>query len=133
MDPGVRTLAFHFKPHPCSLTASIHNTLPEIDNDNPSACNPYPAGQLWARAYDVALAYQTRAPDARTSSGMPPIVCARVVGYMLIHAPTNKCRNIISNEIENCEDDSKLCRLAELYAINFVRCCRSILCASVVF
>ncbi|KAI0246066.1 hypothetical protein BJV78DRAFT_1135986, partial [Lactifluus subvellereus] len=53
------------------------------------------------------------------------LVCARVLGYLIRHAPTDHGRTNISNEVMDCEDDNKLVELAQLYINNFIRCFKS--------
>ncbi|KAL1943932.1 hypothetical protein VTO73DRAFT_3750 [Trametes versicolor] len=50
-----------------------------------------------------------------------PLVCARLLGRLLLEAPTEDGRNNVASEIVQCRDDSELFRLANLYKDHFIR------------
>jgi len=54
------------------------------------------------------------------------LVCARLLGHMLIEAPTETGRQNIATEIIRSVDDDQLQKLAETYKNYFILCCKSI-------
>jgi hypothetical protein len=52
-----------------------------------------------------------------------PLVCAQLLGYMVLHAPSPSGRNNIAQEIVSCGNDVKFCHLAKYYVDHFLRCC----------
>ena len=50
-------------------------------------------------------------------------IAARLLGYLLIHAPTPHGRDVLAREITSCTDDAALFELAKLYLNHFIRCC----------
>jgi len=53
-----------------------------------------------------------------------PLVCARLLGYMMVHAPIASGRENIANEILACINDTALANLAKFYINHFLRCCK---------
>lgn len=55
---------------------------------------------------------------------IPPIICARLLAYLLRCAPTPEGRRIIANEINRCDGNSeKLIQLAGRYVCYIALCC----------
>ena len=54
------------------------------------------------------------------------LVCARLLGRMVLEAPTDMGRQNISTEIIRSLNDDQLQKLAQSYRDNFIRCCKSI-------
>ncbi|EIW55637.1 uncharacterized protein TRAVEDRAFT_129055 [Trametes versicolor FP-101664 SS1] len=50
-----------------------------------------------------------------------PLVCARLLGRLLLEAPTEDGRTNVASEIVQCLGDSELFRLANLYKDHFIR------------
>lgn len=55
--------------------------------------------------------------------GLSPLVCARILGYMLKYGPTEEGVVTFAMEINDCHGDSALLALADEYSDNFIRCC----------
>ncbi|KAJ7254700.1 hypothetical protein B0H12DRAFT_1233352 [Mycena haematopus] len=101
--------------------------------------NPFPATTEHASAYGSCLTLESRdnwgvlIDDLQPGSShsvmfdtMSPVVAARVLGYTLIHAPTEKGRDSIARDIESCHDDLEhLAGLAFLYIHGLVRIFRN--------
>jgi hypothetical protein len=84
--------------------------------------NPYPAGTPPHQAYATCLALQASFPLLNWESPSTQ-VCARLLGYMIIHSPTDDGRVNIVNEINSCSNDEELHNLAKFYIDNFLRVC----------
>jgi hypothetical protein len=80
-------------------------------------------------AYNRCLTLEAQA-DMHQSKP-PSLVCARLLGYMLIHAPNDAGRRNVAKDIGSCIDDAKLLELAQLYFCHFVRLCEYLLQYSV--
>jgi hypothetical protein len=80
-------------------------------------------------AYNRCLTLEAQA-DMHQSKP-PPLICARLLGYMLIHAPNNTGRHNVASDVGDCMDDAKLLELAQLYFFHFVRLCEYLLQCSV--
>ncbi|KAJ8593210.1 hypothetical protein M405DRAFT_931012 [Rhizopogon salebrosus TDB-379] len=74
-------------------------------------------------AYNRCLTLEAQA-DMHQSKP-PSLLCARLLGYMLIHAPNNTGRHNVASDIGDCTDDAKLLELAQLYFCHFVRLFKS--------
>jgi hypothetical protein len=90
----------------------------------PLPANPYLPGTLYSDAYTEcvrmeAWAINRPAPD----HGPSVLVCARLLGYMIIHAPIHEGRDNISNEIASCHNFREIGMVACKYIDHFVRCC----------
>ena len=55
--------------------------------------------------------------------GLPPLVCARILGYLLKFAPNEEGCVTFAREVINCCDDSALIALADEYSDNFIHTC----------
>ena len=66
-----------------------------------------------------AWAINRPAPDR----GPSVLVCARLLGYMIMHAPIHEGRDNISNEISSCHNFQEMVIAACKYIDHFVRCC----------
>ncbi|KAI9462553.1 hypothetical protein HD554DRAFT_2126605 [Boletus coccyginus] len=91
--------------------------------------NPFPGGALHD-AYDQCLALEAKAnlnPNhIQSIPGCPqPIVCARLLGYLLYLAPAGNPQGQLQREISAAKPHySKLIQLAGFYLTNFVRAFR---------
>lgn len=65
--------------------------------------------------------------------GMPPRISARVLGFGLIHAPSDSGKQHLADEINDSSDDlERFAGLAYLYVFGLIRICGWMcLCASV--
>lgn len=73
-------------------------------------------------AYDVCLGYQTVAHDQG-------LMHARLLGYLIIHAPSTTARDEIVKLIDSCqEQEASLSELANVFIDYFIRPCKQQLC-----
>ena len=85
--------------------------------------NPFPAGTPARQAYTTCLTLEASFPLVNWS-GPPTVVCARLLGYLIVHAPTIHGRTDVANEINSCNnDEEKLHVLAQFYINHFLRVC----------
>jgi len=83
--------------------------------------NPFPAGTPAHQAYTTCQTMEAGFPLVNWS-GPPTSVCARLLGYLTIHAPTVSGRTDVTNEINCCNnDEEKLHTLAQFYINHFLR------------
>ena len=102
---------------------SIHSIMPQ-----PLPLNPYAVGSFHSDAYVSCVNMEAYA------LGLPPqdrgpsvLVCARFLGYMILHAPPGQGRNNISTEIASCNNNfTRLCEVACKYIDHFVRWCECV-------
>jgi hypothetical protein len=67
---------------------------------------------------------ETVSPAHVREDAIPPIVCARLLAYLLCCAPTPEGRHNIANEINHCDGNSeKLIQLAGRYVCYIALCC----------
>jgi hypothetical protein len=87
--------------------------------------NPFQIDSTPSNAYDVCLMIEGRASEASDTRGHKPseLVCARLLGYMLIHAPVDTGRDYLAKVILSCTDDDGLKRLGKFYFDHFIRLC----------
>ena len=70
-------------------------------------------------AYNVCLAFEEHAKDDKT------IIRARLLGYLIIYAPTPNAQQEIAKEIHSCHHDfATLSNLAEHFVNYYVRPCK---------
>lgn len=79
-------------------------------------------------AYATCLAYEASSIAGLhpVPSGVSSLVCARLLGYMILHAPTDVGRGNISNEVMSCPNEKYLADMAKLYIQIFLRCCEDL-------
>ncbi|KAJ8588954.1 hypothetical protein M405DRAFT_792280 [Rhizopogon salebrosus TDB-379] len=90
--------------------------------------NPFQIDSTPSNAYDVCLVIEGRASEASDTRGHKPseLVCARLLGYMLIHAPVDTGRDYLAKAILSCtDDDDGLKRLGKFYFDHFIRLFKS--------
>ncbi|KAG8925239.1 hypothetical protein FRC00_004177 [Tulasnella sp. 408] len=89
----------------------MHKPLPD---------NPYPLGSPQFHAYERCLELER---PAENDSGLKfsPQMCGRILGYMMLEAPTSEGRDNVRREIETCDTDKELRDVAGLYATYFLR------------
>ena len=73
----------------------------------------------YVRCYNFELITPIDAPAGYFSER----VAARLLGYLLIHAPTSDGQDALAREITSCTDNVALFELAKLYMNDFIRCC----------
>ncbi|KZP22999.1 hypothetical protein FIBSPDRAFT_823867 [Athelia psychrophila] len=73
-------------------------------------------------AYATCLAYEAEAIAGSHSviSGIQPVTLARVLGYLILHAPTELGRANISNDVTSCGTRENLADMARLYVTTFI-------------
>ena len=84
--------------------------------------NPFPTGTPAHKAYTTCVTLENSFPLANLS-GPSTLVCARLLGYLILHAPTPGGQTCIVNEINSCNNDEKLHGLAQFYVNYFLRVC----------
>jgi hypothetical protein len=87
--------------------------------------NLFLAGTTPHKAYDICLGFERRASNLRQP--LPQLVCARILGYMLIHTPVVTGRDYLAQEIVDCADDDALWKLGQFYDNHFIRPCEYLL------
>jgi hypothetical protein len=94
----------------------------------PLPLNPYVTGSPEFTAYANCANLETNAFNLPVPDhGPTPLVCARLLGYMILHAPTHAGRSSISIEIVSCNNNpGRLLELASFYFDRFVRCCECV-------
>ena len=87
----------------------------------PLPANPFVACSPEFNAYTHCLSWEVHAPDTDVQEDkIPPLLGARLLGYMLLYAPTHSgCLNT-ANQINDCTDEVELLQLAEHYAIHLI-------------
>jgi hypothetical protein len=86
--------------------------------------NSYPTGSPAHQAYATCKLLENSFPLLNQNFGPSTSVCARLLGYLIIHAPTPGGHINITNEINSCnEDGEKLHILAQFYINHFLRVC----------
>ena len=89
--------------------------------------NPYATGTPAHQAYTTCITLQNDFSLVNWL-GPPMLVCVRLLGYLIIHAPTPVGHMCIKNEINSCNDDKeKLHILAQFYINNFLHICEQLL------
>src|SRR5882762_9454118 len=102
--------------------------MPQPLPANPYNVNTHPREHS---AYATCVEYEARALAGLhpVPSGVSSLVCARLLGYMVLHAPTHiGCENI-SNEVTSCANTEQLADMAKLYIQTFLRCCECLFVA----
>ncbi|KAK0239757.1 hypothetical protein EDD85DRAFT_462036 [Armillaria nabsnona] len=73
-------------------------------------------------AYAVAQAVESLSPVTVSTRSMSPQVAGRLLGYMLLEAPTAEGRDNVTFEIASCSgDETRLKQLAQLYAKVYIQ------------
>ena len=84
--------------------------------------NPFPVDTNPCKAYAICLKFERRASNSGQNSPSP-LVCARVLGYMLIHAPVETGRDHMAGAILECANDDALRMLGEFYYVHIISLC----------
>jgi hypothetical protein len=76
-------------------------------------------------AYATCVAYEVREITRLhpVPSGVTSLVCAWLLGYMILCAPTNTGGENISNKVQSCANTEQLADVAKLYIKTFLHCC----------
>lgn len=56
---------------------------------------------------------------------LSPLICARLLGRLLLEAPTDDGCAIVATETVRCQGDTNLQKIANLYKDHFIRCWES--------
>ena len=78
--------------------------------------NPYPNGSA---AYDAYLSSYQLSMASQDFSAM----CGRILGFMLLEAPSDDGLLKLADEINSCKDEQALIYLGEYFLISFIRPC----------
>ena len=106
-----------------SITVYMSAPMSGPSGLQPLHSNPFPTGMLAHKAYTTCIMLENSFPLANLS-GPLTLVCSRLLGYLILHAPTPGGQMCIMNEINSCDDDEeKLHRLAQFYVNYFLHVC----------
>lgn len=90
--------------------------------------NPYPTlaaepQSLWHRAYNQCLLFE------QGFIGTGKVILARSLGYLILKAPSDSGRTVVTLEILSVPQGSydKLAELAEYWIDRLIRCCKQLL------
>jgi hypothetical protein len=89
----------------------------------PRSPPPFPIDTIPCKAYNRCLDFESRPGASNSTSRLSPLVCSRILGYMLIHAPGETGRVWLSEQIIKCGDDGALKQLGEFFCDHFIRVC----------
>jgi len=105
----------------------FHRKMSRFESQ-PLPANPFVAYSLESNAYARCLSWEVHAPDTEVQEDKIPLLLgARLLGSMLLYAPTHDgCLNT-ANEINDCTNESELLQLAEHYVIHFIGHCEPFL------
>ncbi|KAG9001395.1 hypothetical protein FRB94_004807 [Tulasnella sp. JGI-2019a] len=81
--------------------------------------NPYPLNSAFFAAYETCEGVERS--NTVVHNGPTPALSGQILGYMLIHAPTDEGRTNVRNEIVSRETEAKLMDLAQFYLDRFIR------------
>jgi hypothetical protein len=94
----------------------------------PSAPSDWLPGTQVRNAYERCLEYELRGfvetEPLNNISRFTPLISARELGYLLLFAPNDGGRAVLSSEIMSCTDDAALLDLAKQYNDNLIRFCQ---------
>jgi len=95
--------------------------------------NPYNTGQqaVLHAAYKRCVVLQNNHLEVVQCGHLSVLICARLLGYMILEAPTDEGRTEFVSEIVRCVNDVDLQKLAEVYKNHLLRLCKllsSLLC-----
>lgn len=93
---------------------------------HPLPSNPYNTcqqGTLHA-AYKRCVSLQNSHSEVVQAGRLSVLICARLLGYMILEAPTDEGRAEFVSEIVRCVNDEDLQKLAELYKNHLLRLCK---------
>jgi len=92
----------------------------------PLPSNPYNTGQqaVLHVAYGRCATLQNRHSQVVPCGHLSVLICARILGYMILEAPTDEGRTELATEIVRCVGDEDLQKLAEIYKNHLLRVCK---------
>jgi hypothetical protein len=93
-----------------------------FDRQLESLCSPNPYQPGSAHLMNTTYAFTSKV-RLRLRSQATTLVSARLLGYMVIHAPSRSGRDNITQEITSCGDVGKLDDLAKYYIDHLLHCC----------
>lgn len=92
--------------------------------------NPYDINTQFCEhnAYATCLTYEADALAGLhpAAQGLQSVTLARVLGYLILYAPTELGRTNVSSEVTSCTTTENLADLAKLYATFFIRYCKDL-------
>jgi hypothetical protein len=79
------------------------------------------------QAYSAVLLHERWAESERRASiRQRKLTCARVLGQLLLEAPSSRAKENIVEEVDACQSDNgRLYKLGEMYLEHFIRLCES--------
>lgn len=88
--------------------------------------NPYNTGQqaVLHAAYKRCVILQNSHSEVVQCGRLSVLICARLLGYMILEAPTDEGRTEFVSEIVRCVNDVDLQKLAEVYKNHLLRLCK---------
>ena len=57
------------------------------------------------------------------SASQTPLICVRILGFLLVHIPGDLARGTVGKEIVSCKSDQEVIDLGVFYNDHFIRCC----------
>jgi len=82
--------------------------------------------ELTRQAYIRVLAHEEWASEAQTSDRRRKLTCARVLGFLLLEAPSVHARHSVINEVNSCQgDNGRLFQLGEMFLEHYICLCES--------
>jgi hypothetical protein len=102
-----------------------NNTTPPFEPlpDNVFSRQTHPS---WHDAYARCTRLFFWAVGRQPPPGSAPYdMCSRVLGHLVLEAPTERGRDWVCKKILNCADEHALARLAQKYIFTFVGACAS--------
>jgi hypothetical protein len=58
-----------------------------------------------------------------SSTSLSPLVCVRILGWLIIHSPTDIGRINVAKEVISCNSSQSIIELGVYYNDHFIRCC----------
>ncbi|KAJ3501682.1 hypothetical protein NLJ89_g9227 [Agrocybe chaxingu] len=86
--------------------------------------NPFSNLTISHEAFSKCLDLERRREQAQQDGRLSALICARLLGYLLLEAPVETGRDKIALKIMQCVDDASLQVLREMYKDHLIRCCQ---------
>ena len=112
------------------VALGLHNGIASyrqpVAMPQPLPPNPYNTGQqaVLHAAYKRCVILQNSHSEVGQRGRLSVLICARLLGYMILEAPTDEGRTEFVSEIVRCVDDMDLQKLAEVYKNHLLRLCK---------
>ncbi|KAG5653993.1 hypothetical protein H0H81_008575 [Sphagnurus paluster] len=92
----------------------------------PPAPSSFLPSTVLYNAYERCLNYEAETVETTSTQNpdqLRPLIAARILGYLLLHAPMEEGRIFLSEEIMACLDARAMFDLARVYNDNLIRIC----------